>query len=107
MLKNFALFGAPHVALIHAPRDLGAYGALDCGAFITAFTLAAQALGVASIPQAAVASYGPFLHDHFAIPDDRMVLCGISFGYPNTQAPVNGFRTERATVADILEWQSD
>ena len=107
MMKNFALFGAPHVAIIHAPRDLGAYGALDCGAFITAFTLAAQALGVASIPQAAVASYGPLLHDHFGISDDRMILCGISFGYPDTDAPVNSFRTERAQVSDILDWQAD
>ena len=50
MAKNYEFFGAPHVAVITTPKDLGAYGVLDCGAFITAFTLAAAALGVASIP---------------------------------------------------------
>ena len=50
MAKNYEFFGAPHVAIITTPKDLGAYGVLDCGAFITAFTLAATAIGVSSIP---------------------------------------------------------
>lgn len=33
-LENFRLFGAPHVAIVTTPRDLGVYGAIDCGGFI-------------------------------------------------------------------------
>ncbi len=69
MMENFRLFGAPHVALLHSPAALGPYGALDCGGFVTAFCLAAQARGVATIPQAAVASHGTFVRDWFGIPD--------------------------------------
>ena len=29
MAKNYEFFGAPHVAIITTPKDLGAYGALD------------------------------------------------------------------------------
>ncbi len=104
MMENFALFGAPHCAIISSPAELGPYGAMDCGGFITAFTLAAQALGIATIPQAAVASYGPFLHRHFNIPDDRLILCAISFGYTDTEHPANGFRTDRANHTDFVEW---
>ena len=105
MMENFALFGAPHCAIVTSPAELGAYGALDCGGFVTAFALAAQAAGVASIPQAALASYAPFLHRWFDIPGDRLVLCAISFGYADPDHPANGFRTARAEVGDIVDWR--
>lgn len=104
-MKNFELFGAPHVAIVTSPVELGPYGALDCGGFVTAFCIAAQAHGVDTIPQAAVASYGPFLHRYFDIPEDRMVLCAISFGYGDPDHPANSFRTGRAEVGDILAWK--
>ncbi len=105
MMENFSLFGAPHCAILSSPAELGAYGAMDCGGFVTGFALAAQALGVATIPQAAVASYGPFLHRYFDIPEDRLILCAISFGYPDPDHPANAFRTERAEVEQIIEWR--
>jgi len=40
-------FGAPHVAIIHTDEPLGIYGAIDCGAYVSNFMLAAQALGLA------------------------------------------------------------
>lgn len=105
MMENFRLFGAPHFALVTTEADLGAYGVLDCGAFVTTFTLAAEAMGVASIPQAAVASFSDFLRDWFAVPEGRQIVCGISFGYEDPEHPANGFRTERATLDQILDWR--
>jgi nitroreductase len=106
MLRNYALFDAPHVAIISAPAELGPYGAMDSGGFVTAFTLAATALGVATIAQAAIAAYAPLVRDHLDIPDDRLILCAISFGYADQDAPINQFRTERADPADIIDWKS-
>jgi len=105
MRRNFMLFGAPHVAIITAPRDLGTYGVLDCGAFVTAFTLAAEALGVASIPQAALAGYCDVVRAHFAIPHDRVIVCGISFGRRDAAHAANGFRTGRAPSGQVVEWR--
>lgn len=104
-MRNFDLFDAPHVAIITAPRDLGTYGVLDCGAYIHNFMLAAEAMGVASIAQAAIAGYSAQVRAHFAIPDDRMVVCAISFGYRDAVDPVNGYRTERAALADVIDWR--
>ena len=53
--ENFRLFGAPHVAMITSDAALGVYGAVDCGAFVAYFLLAATSLGIATIPQAALA----------------------------------------------------
>lgn len=105
MMENFNLFGAPHVAILTSGTELGPYGAMDTGGFVTAFTLAAEALGVASIPQAAVASYAPFVKEFFGIAEDRLLLCAISFGYRDEAHPANSFRTERAALGEILSWK--
>jgi len=105
MMENFRFFGAPHIALITSDQELGQYGLVDCGGFITAFTLAAQALGIATIPQAAVASYTPYLRRFFDLPEDRVIVCSIAFGLSDTQHPANSFRTGRAPLGEVLCWR--
>jgi nitroreductase len=104
MMRNYAFFDAPHVAIIHSPAELGPYGAMDTGGFVTAFTLAATALGIATIPQAAIAAYAPLLKEHLGIANDRLILCAISLGYADEDAPANSFRTTRASTDDIIGW---
>jgi nitroreductase len=102
--ENFRLFGAPHVAIVTVPQKLGTYGAVDAGGFINAFLLSAQAHGVATTPQAALAMQSKFIRAYFGLPDERRVVCGISFGYADTVHPVNGYRTERAQVDEIIQF---
>lgn len=105
MMENYRLFGAPHVAIVTSPSALGPYGAMDTGGFVTAFCLAAQAEGVATIPQAAIAAQAPFVRGYFDLPEDRLILCAISFGYADPDHPANSFRTERAKVTDVIAWR--
>ncbi|MDX1779888.1 MAG: nitroreductase [Thalassovita sp.] len=105
MQENYRFFGAPHVAVVTSDRDLGPYGAMDCGGYIAAFTLAAEALGIATVPQAAVAAFAPTLRDHFGIGDDRLILCAIAFGFEDTDHPANNFRTERADLDEVVDWR--
>jgi nitroreductase len=100
MLENYNFFGAPHIAIIHTDEALGVYGAIDCGAYVGNFLLAAQALGLATIPQAALARYSGLIRRHFRLGDDRQVVCGISFGFPDQDHKVNSYRTSRASVAE-------
>jgi nitroreductase len=99
-LENYNFFGAPHVAIIHTDEALGIYGAIDCGAYVGNFLLAAQALGLGTIPQAALARHSGLIRRHFKLGSDRRVVCGISFGYADHAHKVNSYRTSRATVAD-------
>ena len=105
MLENYRLFGAPHVAIVTTEADLGPYGAMDTGGFVALFTLAAEARGISSIPQAAVAAQAPFLRDWFAIPEHRHILCAISFGYEDKTHPANTFRTARAPLSEVIDWR--
>lgn len=104
--ENFRLFGAPHFALITTDRALGPYGSIDCGGYVSTFLLAAEALGLSAIPQAAVAAYSSWLRDYFGLPEDRSVVCGISFGHADRAHPANGFRTERAGLDDAVQWRN-
>ncbi|MFE3292559.1 nitroreductase [Rhodococcus sp. NPDC059234] len=105
-MRNFDLFDAPHVAVVTTDEALGTYGAVDCGLYVGTFLLAAQSLGVATIPQAALAGCSPYLRDFFDIPEGRNVVCAISFGYPDTDHPANGFRTTRADQDAVVSWVS-
>ncbi|MFI1913246.1 nitroreductase family protein [Nocardia sp. NPDC020380] len=107
MLRNFELFDAPHVAILTTEADLGVYGAVDCGLYLTSFLLAAQSLGIATAPQAALATYSPFLHEYFSIPAHRQIIAGISFGYPDPDHAANGFRTTRADLAQSVTWHTN
>lgn len=102
MLENFRFFGAPHVAVISAPKALGTYGAVDCGGYVSTLLLAAQSLGLATIAQAAIAMYSDVVHEHLGIAADRDVVCVVSYGYADPEHPANRFRTERASADEAV-----
>jgi nitroreductase len=99
-LENFNFFGAPHVAIIHTDEALGVYGAIDCGGYVSNFMLAAQALGLGAIAQAALAHQSGLIRRYFRLGDDRRVVCGISFGFPDRDHRINSYRTSRASVSE-------
>jgi nitroreductase len=105
--QNYHLFGAPHVAIITTAAELGTYGAVDCGAYVATFLYAAQSVGLGAVAQAALANHSPFVRRYFDIADDRLVLCGISFGYRDNAHPANGFRTDRADLSEVVRWIGD
>ena len=74
---------------------------IDCGAYVSNFMLAAQALGLGTIPQAALAHQSGLIRRHFNLGDDRRVVCGISFGFADNDHRINSYRTSRASVADV------
>jgi nitroreductase len=102
--ENYRFFGAPHLAMITSDRDLGPYGAIDCGGYITSFTLAAQSLGIATCPQAALATHADFVRSYLGLGPDRIVICGIAFGFADRSHPINSFRTSRAGLEEAVTW---
>src|ERR1700750_2151119 len=103
-LENFNLFGAPHVAIVHTDEALGTYGAIDCGGYVSSFMLAAQARGIATVPQAALAFHSDLVRQHFGLGDDRRVVCGTSFGYPDRTHKANSYRTSRAALDETVRF---
>lgn len=107
VLDNFRLFGAPHALILTTEKNLGTYGAIDCGVYVGALTLAAQSLGLGLIPQAALAMYAPLMRAQLGIPENRAVVLGASIGFPDETHPANQFRSRRARLEDAVQWVTD
>lgn len=101
---NFGFFGAPHTAIITTDGALGTYGALDCGAYVSTFLLAAQSLGIAAVAQGAIAMVSDAVRSHLQIPADRRIVCAVSFGYADPLNPINDFRSARAELSEVVQW---
>ena len=103
MMLNYKFFGAPHVAIVTSESDLGPYGSMDCGGFIAAFTIVAQAKGIATIAQASITGYAQTIRKYFQIPKNRLIQTAISFGYSDDLHPINHFRTEREKSEKVVK----
>jgi nitroreductase len=105
-LRNYALFDAPHVAVVACDRRLGAYAYVDVGVWLGYVLTAAAALGIDTCPMASVAAYPKALRARLPIADTDLVLFGIVFGHADEEAPANATRTTREPVAANVTFAS-
>lgn len=96
-LRNFALFDAPHVAIVSVDRRLGPYALVDVGVWLGTLLAAAAADGIATCPMASVATYPAPLRAALPIADEQQILFGVALGLA-ADAPANACRTTRAPV---------
>jgi nitroreductase len=101
---NYRAFGAPHVAMIAYDPHFGVYGALDVGCYLQSLMLTAQELGLATCPQAALASYPAAARSVLPIPESLTILCGIAIGYEDPKVAANACRTTRAPLSDNVQF---
>ena len=69
--------------------------------------ISARGHGLHTCPQAAFSDYHRIIRRHLGIPDDHVVICGMSIGYADESAPVNKFVTERASVEEFTTFIED
>lgn len=98
-LRNYAFFGAPHIAIVACDRRLGPYAYVDVGVWLGYVVTAAAALDIDLCPLASVAAYPAPLRDRLPIGDSDVILFGIALGRADPTAAVNECRTAREPVA--------
>ena len=101
MARNFEFFGAPTAIFFFTHKGLGVYSVLDAGILLQSIMLAAEARGVASCAQGALALWRKPLESYFDIPKEYKLLCGLSLGYAS-DAPVNEYRPGRLNKDSLL-----
>jgi nitroreductase len=94
-LRNYALFDAPHVAVVSCDRRLGPYAYVDVGVWLGYVLTAATALGLDTCAMASVAAYPEPLRARLAIAETDVILFGLVIGYADEEAPANTCRTTR------------
>lgn len=102
--RNFCFFDAPVGLILTMDRDMEIGSWLDCGMFLQSIMVAARQFGLETCPQAAWANFHDVLQERLAIPASEMVVCGIALGYPDPNADVNTYRTEREPLEAFVRW---
>lgn len=102
--RNYLFFDAPvgMVCTIDRALEIGSW--LDYGMFLQNVAVAARARGLDTCMQAAFARMHTVLRAELAIPDTQVVVCGMSLGYADTDAPENCFEVERAPVDQFAKF---
>lgn len=94
-LRNYALFDAPHVAVVACDRRLGPYAYVDVGVWLGYVLTAATALGLDTCAMASIAAYPEPLRERLPIEATDVVLFGLVIGHADEEAPANACRTTR------------
>lgn len=102
--KNYHGFDAPVELYFFVDEALEMGSWVDAGMFIQSVMLAARAHDLETCPQAALAEYPDIVRDVLGISPSKKLICGVAMGYPDREAPVNQYRTERAPVDEFTRW---
>ncbi len=105
-MRNFTFFDAPHVAFLFLPEPFGLREAADLGMYAQTLMLTLTAHGLGSCPQTALSFQADFVREQLAIDASNKLLFGLSFGYPDPDAPANACVTDRAGFADAVAFHS-
>ncbi|MYU54947.1 MULTISPECIES: nitroreductase [Streptomyces] len=101
--ESLRFYGAPHVALLFLPPTAEERMAADVGMYGQTLLLALSAYGIASCPQGLLSFYAGTVRESLGI-EDRKLLFGISFGYADAAAPVNGITVPRAALHETTRF---
>ena len=102
--RNFRFFDAPVGLMFTLDRVMGQGSLVDYGMFLQNIMVAARARGLHTCPQAAWNDYASIVLPHIGASAEEMLVCGMSIGYADLAAPVNGYSTPREAVASFTRW---
>jgi len=97
-------FDAPVGIIVYVERYLGPYAILDAGLFLQNLALAAPSYGLATCIHMAGVLYPDVLRSILNIPDSKLILCGVSIGYPDEDHPGWKFRSQREPLEAFATW---
>lgn len=103
-IRNYRFFGAPVGLLFFINRKLGPGAWMDVGMFMQNIMLVAHNQGLGTCAQASLTDYPDAIRSILGTPDEHTLICGMSLGYPDINAPVNQYRLDREDVNKIYTW---
>ena len=102
--RNYRFFDAPVGLMFTVDRIMGRGSLVDYGAFLQNIMVAARGHGLHTCPQAAWNGFHKLILPHIGAGPDEMLVCGMSLGYADESALVNGFHTPRVPVSEFTHW---
>ncbi len=105
MTRMGRLFGAPCLVVCGVDKRVaGAYAGFDSGAFVQSLCLAAHEKGLGTCIMATAVRFPELLRR--LLPDDegKLLVVGVTLGYPDPDAALNSFPRERADLDEFVSW---
>ena len=102
-MQNFRAFNAPVMLILHMKPHLQEGSLFDCGMFFQNVMLLATEAGLGTCPQACLGYFPDVVRQELGLGDDK-ILAGMALGYPDREAPVNGYRTDRIPGEEFISW---
>lgn len=99
--RNYKFFDAPVGLIFSIDKDLDVMSYADVGMFMQSIMLAAKAHGLDTCAQGAWNNYWTVTRRILNVPEDEYIIAGISLGYADESAPVNGLVSEREPLENF------
>ena len=106
MQENFHFFGAPVGMFITMDKRLATGTFMDVGMFIQSILVGARGEGLHSCGQVAFTKFHSLIADQLNFKENEMLVCGVSIGYEDTNAPENALRVEKLKYTDFTTFYS-
>ena len=104
---NLSFFGAPHVVLLFMPLiGDGVRVASDVGMYAQTLLLAMAARGICAVPQTSLAFHAESTRRVLGLANDRKLLFGISFGFPDPDSPAIQYKIGRDAINNNVTFHS-
>jgi nitroreductase len=111
LLQGLRSFEAPCVIYIYIDRSfyrqgdrLNIWPVFDCGLVAQNIMLLATAHGLGTVAQIQTVLYPDVLRKVLGLPDSKLIVLGVSVGYPDWDDPVNQLRSEREPLDNASTW---
>ena len=100
----YRLFDAPNGIIVYSDRELSVWALVNVGIVIQSIALAALDYGLGTAMLAASVSYPDEVRRILKIPESKQLVIAIAIGYPDPEAKVNEFRSNREPLETMVTW---
>jgi nitroreductase len=97
-------YGAPVAILLCLDDSFPNARFVDIGLILGYLLLAAHEFGLATCPIGLINAYQEEMKEVLNIPKNKNVVIGVALGYPDSQVPINRFKSQRDDLETFLRW---
>jgi len=100
----YRFFDAPNGIIVYTERELSVWALVNVGLVVQTIALAALDYGLGTAMLAASVSYPDEVRCILKIPESKQLVIAMAIGYPDPEAKVNEFCSNREPLEAMVTW---
>ncbi len=98
-------YGAPTAIIISMDQVFSNARLTDIGVLVGYLVLAAHGLGLSTCPIGLITAFDEEIKEELNLSDEKQVVIGVAVGYGDPESPLNGGRSGRVPLQDVVKWR--